>query len=52
VAPTAARELTVPDTGSKFGCRLAATVNPVTRRTGARSEEITPHHGTSRMSPP
>src|SRR5579864_8112775 len=48
VAYGAARELTVSCTGLKCGCRSAAADQPVTSKTGAATEETTPHHGTSR----
>jgi hypothetical protein len=52
VAPMAASALTVSATGSNRGCRSAATVHPPTSRTGAAAADITPHQGTSRMTPP
>ena len=42
--------LTVSATGSNRGCSPAATVHPPIIRTGAAAAEITPHHGTSRMT--
>ena len=52
VAPIAASALTVSATGSNRGCRSAATVHPLTSRTGAAAADTTPHHGTSRTTPP
>lgn len=52
-APTAARELTVLVTELKEpGCSQAASVHPPTSSTGAAADETTPHHGTSRTTPP
>jgi hypothetical protein len=50
-APTAARELMVLATALKGrGCSAAASVHPPISSTGARVDETTPHHRTTRTT--